>query len=35
MINVIGGDELPDGSQILLGLHFLEETAHQGLVLFG
>ena len=35
MINVIGGDEFLDGSQILLGVHFLEETAHQGLVVFG
>jgi hypothetical protein len=35
MINVVGGDEFPDGSQILPGVHFLEEPADQGLVVFG
>jgi hypothetical protein len=34
-INVIGSDEFLDGSQILLVEHFLEETALNGLVVFG
>ena len=35
MIDVIGGEEFIDGSQILLVEHFLVETVNSGLILFG
>jgi len=35
VIDVTGGDEFIDGSQILLVEHFLQETVHQGLIVFG